>query len=276
MDETTERIVAYYDSLGVNEWHRLPGTRRGQVSLEIHQRFLAENIQPGFRVLEIGAGPGRFTISLAELGARVVVTDLSPVQLDLNREYVSEADAEGAVEDRYLLDIKDTSRFADQEFDAVVAYGGPFSYVFESAPETLVGLLRIGGVLVASVMSTLGTWRFFLNDVINQAQAVGQDANDTVINSGDLRHLGTDQSHVCKMYRWSELKALVEDSSGEVLSASASNFASATDEETLERIASVPDHWRRFIEHEVRDCRESGALDGGTHILFSARAIELS
>ena len=153
----------------------------------------------------------------------------------------------------------------------MVAYGGPFSYVFENAQETLTGLLRIGSVVVASVMSTLGSWRFFLNDIITTASEIGQDRNDAVINTGDIRHLGTDQPHVCKMYRWSELMALVHESGGEVLSASASNFASATDEETLERIAAVPDDWRRFIEHEVRACREPGALDGGTHLLFAAR-----
>lgn len=274
MDETTERIVAYYDALGVNEWHRLPATRRGQVSLEIHRRFLGEIIEPGFRVLEIGAGPGRFTIALAELGARVVVTDLSPVQLDLNRKYVAVAEMEAAVEDRYLLDIKDTSRLADGEFDAVVAYGGPFSYVFENSQQTMAGLLRIGSVVVASVMSTLGTWRFFLNDIINEMNELGPDVNDAVLETGDLRLLGTNQPHVCKMYRWAELKALVEATGGEILTASASNFASATDEPTLERIATVPGYWRRFLEHEVNACREPGALDGGTHILFSARSME--
>lgn len=199
MDETTDRIRVYYDTLGENEWHRLLGSRRGQVSLEVHRRFLAEFIRPGFRVLEIGAGPGRFTIALAELGTTVVVTDLSPVQLELNRRFVAEAGVEDAVEDRFLLDIGDTVRFADREFDAVVAYGGPFSYVFENAEETLTGLLRIGSVVVASVMSTLGSWRFFLDDIVDEASEIEQERLDAFINMGDLRHYDTGQPHVCKM-----------------------------------------------------------------------------
>ena len=43
---------------------------------------------PGY-VLEVGAGPGRFTIQLAELGAVVTVVDISPKQIDLNREHVT-------------------------------------------------------------------------------------------------------------------------------------------------------------------------------------------
>jgi SAM-dependent methyltransferase len=109
-------------------------------------------------VLEIGAGPGRFTLTLARLGARITVTDLSPVQLELNARYVSAAGAraEGAVERRELLDVCDVSRHPDGAFDAVVALGGPLSYAFDRADEALAGLLRItrpGGPVVASVMS---------------------------------------------------------------------------------------------------------------------------
>ncbi len=271
MDETTRRSAEWYDDLGETEWHRLVATRRGQISFEVHRRFLAEAVRPGMRVLEIGAGPGRFTIQLAELGATVVVTDISPVQLELNRRHVAEGGAEAAVEDRLLLDVRDTSRFGDDEFDVVVAYGGPLSYVFEDAGTATAGLLRVGGVLVASVMSLLGSWRLFLRGAIKEAEEAGQDRNDLVLSTGDLRHFGFADKHVTKLYRWAELRALIEASGGEVVQASASNFMSATDEETLELLASVPDHWRRFVEHEVRACREPGALDGGTHILCSAR-----
>ncbi|MGH8996124.1 MAG: hypothetical protein ACRDYB_08885, partial [Acidimicrobiales bacterium] len=53
--------------------------------------------------------------------------------------------------------------------------------------------------------------------------------------------------------------------------ASASNWASMADQEVVAGIEAEPDHWRRFVEHEVIACREPGALDGGTHIVFAAR-----
>ena len=58
--------------------------------------------------------------------------------------------------------VTESARFADGEFDVVVAYGGPLSYAFEQVDEALTGLFRIvrpGGMVVASVMSLLGTWR---------------------------------------------------------------------------------------------------------------------
>jgi SAM-dependent methyltransferase len=192
----------YYDDLGEEEWHRLARDLPGRVSFEVHRRFLARFVRPGHRVLEVGAGPGRFTTVLADLGAQIVVTDFSPVQLELNRVYVGRTASEEAVEARELLDVCDTSRYDDGEFDVVLAYGGPLSYAFERTEEALRGLRRIttpDGVVVASVMSALGTWRHLLAGAVEVAAKVGEDANDAVLCTGDLRFAGA--RHVCQMFR---------------------------------------------------------------------------
>jgi len=120
--DVVARVRRYYDALGEDEWTRLTKNVRGRVSLEIHRRFLRRFVTSGARVLEVGAGPGRFTLELAALGARVVVTDVSEVQLALNEAHLRGTDAEHHVEGRELLDVCDTSRYAD---GAVVAFGGP-------------------------------------------------------------------------------------------------------------------------------------------------------
>src|SRR5580693_5548867 len=158
-----EAMREFYDELGEAEWGRLVDSPRGRVSFEVHRRFLTRYIEPGSRVLEIGAGPGRFTLELAQIGASIVVTDFSEVQLAFNRVHVGDTEAERAVESRAIVDVCDTSRYSDGEFDAVVAFGGPLSYAFEAAGGALADLLRItrpGGPVVASVMSLLGSWRF--------------------------------------------------------------------------------------------------------------------
>ncbi|ACZ30629.1 Methyltransferase type 12 [Xylanimonas cellulosilytica DSM 15894] len=267
-----EATRAYYDQFGDAEWNRLAKDVAGRVSLEVHRRFLARFIRPGSRVLEIGAGPGRFTTELAALSATVVVTDISSVQLDLNKRYVGATDAEAAVEARELLDVCDVSRFNDGEFDAVVAYGGPLSYAFEETESALRGLLRItaaGGVVVGSVMSMLGTWRHALPGVVQVAAAFGEDVNDEVLATGDLRHLAG-AAHVCKMFRARELGDLLTVAGGRTLAMSASNWASLGDADVLKGLEADPDRWARFLNHEVAACAEPGAVDGGTHLLFAA------
>ena len=269
--ESIESVRRYYDALAEKEWDRLTATVRGRVSLEVHRGFLRRFVRPGWRVLEVGAGPGRFTFELAALGASVVVTDVSEVQLGLNQTRLKGTNAERSVERRELLDVCDSSRYADGEFDAVVAFGGPLSYAFERTEEAMRGLLRIiraEGIVVASVMSLLGGWRYFLRAIT----ALSDEANDKVLRTGDLRHVASDPGeHICQMFRWSDLEALVERSGGEITDGSASNWASLGDAESLARLEADAKRWERFIAHEVAACAEPGARDGGTHMLFAAR-----
>jgi len=266
-----QKMRSYYDEFGHTEWERLEKNISGRVSLEVHRQFLTRFISHGDRVLEVGAGPGRFTLELIEIGARIAVTDFSPVQLELNRVRLADSTQ---VESWEILDVCDTSEYSDGEFDAVVAFGGPLSYAFENIDEAVAGLFRIvrpGGVVVASVMSLLGTWRHVLEDTILVAETFGDDANDAILRTGDLRRIGG--AHVCQMFRASDITALVERCGGEVLAMSASNWASLDKPEALASMESVPDRWRRFLEHEVAACAEPGALDGGTHLLFAARSV---
>lgn len=262
----------FYDRYGEIEWTRLESSIPGRVSLVVHRRFLEEFVEREDHVLEIGAGPGRFTIELANLGAHVSVTDFSPVQLELHAQHVAGTDVERAVVSRELLDICDTSRYPDSTFDVVLAFGGPLSYAFDEANEAFTGLLRItkpGGVIIASVMSLLGSWRYFLRGVVEDTKVAGEAANDLVLTTGDLRHFAA--PHVCRMFRAGDVKKMIADCGGEVLAMSASNWASLGDVDALSELESDPARWQNFLEHEIRACREPGTLDGGTHLLFAAR-----
>ncbi len=276
-EESVAAVRAFFDRLADAEWDRLASDVAGRVSSHVHGHFLEQFVFPGMRVLEIGAGPGRFTIALARIGARITVTDISPVQLSLNARHVGDALAETAVEARHLLDVCDVSSFADGEFDAVVAFGGPLSYAFERAEEALVGLLRItrkGGPIVASVMSTLGSYRHLLGSVVEIGEEFGEDANDRILATGDLREIqppGSGQ-HLCRMFRFRDVQALVAGAGGSLIGASASNWASLGDKAVLERIAADPSRWARFLDREAELCSEPGAVDGGTHLLFAAEA----
>jgi SAM-dependent methyltransferase len=269
-------VRRYFDALGVAEWDRHDASLSTRVSLEVHRRFLARWVSAGSRVLEIGAGPGRFTVELARLGARIVVTDISPIQLDLNARFVAEAGCEAAVERREEADICDLSRYAVHEFDMVLAYGGPLSYAFDAAGEALSGLLRIVGTdqpVVASVMSTLGSYRHFLPAVVKVMDEFGGQASDRILTTGDLRETQPPrQGHSCRMFRWSQLQELVRDAGAHIAAASASNWASLGDPAALQQLAGSPDRWHRFFDQEAAMCAEPGALDGGTHILFAAIA----
>jgi ubiquinone/menaquinone biosynthesis C-methylase UbiE len=261
-----------FDARAAGEWGRFDKQLSGRVSLELHKQFLAEYVRRGDRVLDAGAGPGRFTIELAQLGARVVVGDVSPVMLDLNTEKVAEAGLEDHVESRELLDIVDLSRFPDESFDAVVCFGGPLSYVRERAPAAARELSRVtqpGGYLLASVMSKIGVHRIWLEDILGRiADEHSVEATDQVFRTGELTGELND-GHAMHLYTDAELRELLERSGCEVLASAAANFITArrSDLELNEVRQAV------LVEWDLLASREPGAVDGGTHIIAVARRI---
>ncbi|HEX8771144.1 MAG TPA: class I SAM-dependent methyltransferase [Acidimicrobiales bacterium] len=273
MDEgDASGVKRYFDELGEKEWDRLEIDLRSRVSLEMHRRFLRRWVLPGKRVLEVGAGPGRFTIELARLGCRVVASDISGVQLDLNKRHVADASLSDQVESWRCLDVRDMSELATWSFDAVVAYGGPLSYVFEDVPRALAECLRVvapGGPVVASVMSLPGSARFFLESFPPTIRAVGLETFERFLNVGDQRMIEAAGAHACQMFSWADVQDIARGVGAEVLGATASNWLSLGSAAALEMLAAEATWWEHFLDWEESLSSQAGAIDGGTHLLFA-------
>jgi SAM-dependent methyltransferase len=254
-------IAGFFDEYGEREWERLERTPMDRVNFEVHKRLLDEHVRAGDRVLEVGAGPGRFTLELARLGARIVVGDVSPRQLQVHRERTAEV--EPLIEARVLLDIVDLSRYDDGEFDVALAYGGPISYVLERADDAIAELLRVtkrGGRVLFSVMPLLGAARTFFHMFRELIDEHGWDESVAKVFETGILTGGLNQQHVMKLYRWREVESLLARHPCRVLAASAANFLVIGHEEDFAR----DDRW---LELEVAACREPGVLDAGTHIV---------
>jgi len=222
-------------------------------------------------VLDAGAGRGRFTVELARLGAKVHVGDISPTEVELNRRHVTEAGHAAAVVASEVLDVCDLSRFDTGQFDGVVCFGGPLSYVRSRADLAMGELVRVskpGGYVLLSVMSTLGAMRAFLPSVIDEDRRFGAEHTEGIFTTGDLER-ATNGGHEMHMFRWSELAALCEGH-GEIVSVSAANYLTAG--QPLDLLNGLsPTEWERLVSLELRLCREPGVLDAGTHIVVALR-----
>lgn len=264
-------VAAFFDEYGYEEWERHDKSPAGRVGFAVHVDFLTEFVRPGDLVLDAGAGPGRFTIELARLGARVHVGDLSPGQLELNREKVAQAGHADAVVAREVMDICELSHLASGTFDVVVCFGGPLSYARDRAPDALAELARItrpGGHVLVSVMSTLGAMRAFLPAVIDEHRRFGPDHTERIFLTGKLDR-DTNRGHEMCMFRWAEIAGLCAPH-GEVVTAAATNFLTAGADPVLVDELS-DDEWQQVMSWERRLCREPGVLDAGTHILVALR-----
>jgi SAM-dependent methyltransferase len=269
-----KHIERFYDDYGEREWERLTQRPDQVVNFHIHGHFLQRFVKPGDRVLEAGAGPGRFTLELVQLGAKVTVGDISPRQLELNQQKMREAGVAEQIAAWHPLDITDLSQYPSESFDSVVCYGGPLSYVFEHADTALNEMLRVtrpGGFVLLSVMSLLGSTRATLPPILGLARVHGVNAVDQVTATGDL--LGDiNNGHRCHMFRWSELKAMLQRQGCTIEAAAASGCLAPGQADALQAVMeNEPDLWERFLAWELDLCQEDGAIDGGTHIIAVVR-----
>lgn len=274
-DYDAQAIAQYFDAFGAREWERLVRTPADEVSLHVHTQLLTKHLRPGQRVLEIGAGAGRFTHVLASLGATIVVADISPVQIELNRRFAAEYGFDRAVESWQQADICDLAPWADGSFDAIVAYGGPFSYVLDRRDGALAECLRVlrpGGLLFLSVMSLWGTAHANLAGVLS----VPVPANRLITATGNItpETFPDRPGHSMHLFRGGELRNWLQAAGLTVLALSASSCLSPAWNEVLSSIRSDPEAWAELLRMEVEASEDESCLGMGTHVIAVARKPE--
>ncbi len=151
-----EDVRGYYDEFGEREWSRLEDPADGAVEFAVTCHALAAYLPSAGRVLDLGGGPGRYALWLAEHGYRVVLADLSPTLLAIARAKVAASTAGERIEAIVEADACDLSRWPDGAFDAVLALG-PFYHFPEPADRNraaaeLHRVLRPGGVAFVALM----------------------------------------------------------------------------------------------------------------------------
>lgn len=197
-----------------------------------------------------------------------MVADLSTKQLALNREAAQVRGFAPSVEKWLQLDICDLGTLATESFDGVVAFGGPFSYVFDLRDRALAEcarVLRPGGYLLLSVMSLWGT----LHRHLAAVRDLPRSAIREMIATGDLTpETDPDSKHHCHMFRASELRSFL-DRPGLVLQHLSASSALSTGVDSA--FVTAPVNWEALIECERVACTDPGYVDAGTHLLAAVR-----
>jgi SAM-dependent methyltransferase len=253
------RTAEYFDDYGEREWKRFEdGTTPGP-SAAIHTQMLEGYVQPGDRVLDAGAGPGRFTLELLRLGAHVTALDISPGQLELLRTRVPDVEA-------VLGDITDLSRFGDDTFDVTVCYGGPLSYVVDRAERAVAELARVtrpGGHVLVSVMGFGGPVIHFAPILVELARRDGVAKSQEIVRTGVLPE-GEGYGHLAmRLYLWEELEELLS-SHGEVVDGAAAGVLPHLEVEEPEIRALLQ-------EFEERLAYDPGSRSCGEHLIGVVR-----
>lgn len=155
MREETETIRAYYNADPLKEWDRLK--KKHPYEKYITTRMMDRYIHPGSAILDIGGGPGHYSIHYARQGHAVTLLDLSDENVRFAKKKARQYGVKIAALQGNALDL---SRFPDESFDAVFLMGPLYHLMNEESRMKAIQeanrVLKPGGNLFSSFILMFG------------------------------------------------------------------------------------------------------------------------
>lgn len=144
------KIENYYDEY--DEWSRL---ERHKVEFEVTKKYFDKYIPHNSKVLDIGGGPGRYSIYLASKGCKVTLLDLTKKHIEIAKE---KADLYGVDLERYIHgNALELSSYNLEQFDVILLMGPLYHLTKYEDRKKVVNdalkLLKAGGIIIASFIS---------------------------------------------------------------------------------------------------------------------------
>ena len=151
MSKRIDIVSSFYASY--DEDSRVESSRQGQLEYLTTMEYIHRHASAGDKLLEIGAGTGRYSIALAGEGFRVTALELVEENLTVLRRnggHLPNLDS-------YQGDALDLSRFRDGEFDMTLVLG-PMYHLYaptdvQTAIREAIRVTKPGGVLLFAFLS---------------------------------------------------------------------------------------------------------------------------
>ncbi|MDQ8738456.1 class I SAM-dependent methyltransferase [Paenibacillus sp. LHD-38] len=163
MADSVEIVKKFYDETVHYEWDRLD---RHKVEYELSKRYMNRYIKPNDSVLDLGGGPGKYSLYLSELGCDVTLADLSQNNVDFAMNKAQEFELPL---NSICIDSRDLSAFEDGHFDHVLCMGPMYHLKEENdrvktINECLKKLKPNGTLFVAFVSSFSFVWDYLISN----------------------------------------------------------------------------------------------------------------
>lgn len=162
-DPIKAEIERYYNSTVETEWSRLDWHK---MEFTIVWRTLQEFIQPRSVILDVGGGPGRYSLELAKNGHHVTLLDLSEANIGYAKQKSRELGI--SLNDYVHGNALDLSRFGDNTFDVCLLMG-PLYHLIDGedrnqAVQEAVRVLKPGGALFATFVTRFAFLLYMIKD----------------------------------------------------------------------------------------------------------------
>lgn len=260
MPTRTEIVRGFYDR--ADEDRRLQSSRHGQLEYLTTMALIHRFADARSKVLEVGAGTGRYSIALAKEGLDVTAVELVESNLAVLRKNSSGIGNLRA----FRGDATDLSRFADGTFDVTLSFG-PMYHLYEPeevdrAIDEAVRVTRPGGVLLFAFLSVFG---ILYANYFQGNWAAGQEENFT--DDYRVKHF---REQLFTGYDVEEFEQLFRDKPVERITTAGTDGLLEAIEERPD--FSIPDEdFGAFAQWYLAFCEKRELLGATNHLLYICR-----
>ena len=260
MSKRIDIISGFYG--GIDEDSRLTGSRHGQLEYATAMHYIRRHAEAGCRILEIGAGTGRYSIALAKAGYAVTAVELVESNLAILKQNSAGLSGLTALQG----DATDLSRFADNTF-AVTLLFGPMYHLYDPrdvhrALDEAIRVTRPGGVILTAFLSVHA---ILFNNYLNGHLLAGLEENFGA--DGRVRHF---EEQLFTGYDIAEFEALFAGKPvHHLVTAAADNILELAEERR--DFALSDEEFAAFAAHHLATCEIRELLGCSSHLLHICR-----
>ncbi len=161
MKPTIEAVKKYYNETAAQEWERIAGRPEFIITCRYMDRYIA----PREKVLDIGGGPGRYSIRLAEKGCDVFLMDLAEENVGFAKKT---AEKKGLKLRAVCGNACEADRLISENFDHILLMGPMYHLLDEEdrvrAVDASLKLLKPGGTIFVSFINAIAGMIFAMRE----------------------------------------------------------------------------------------------------------------
>jgi ubiquinone/menaquinone biosynthesis C-methylase UbiE len=145
-------IVDYYNQF--DEWGRLD---REPIEFLVNWHYMRSSLPAHGHIVDIGAGPGKYAMALAQHGYEVTLADLTPRLVDIAKDKAEQLGLAEQFRGFQVADATDLSQYADEAFDAALMLGPLYHLQLDAdrsrAAKELHRITKHGGLVFVAFMT---------------------------------------------------------------------------------------------------------------------------
>ncbi|WP_051348720.1 class I SAM-dependent methyltransferase [Peribacillus kribbensis] len=263
------KVISYYNQY--DEWGRLD---REPVEFQVNWHYIKKHLPEKGRVLDNGAGPGKYSMKIAEEGYKVTLTDLTPRLVEIAERKAGELQLTGQFEGFYTADARDLHMLKDEQFDASLMLGPMYHLQDEMdrehAVQELHRVTKESGIVFVAFMPRI---RHALTSLLHPENWKPNNSMDQInefMSTGCFNHQDDGRFTGAYYFNIDEIKPFMDAHGFEALSLLGSNAGTIL----------TPEHWdywrnkgeaEKVIQFIKEQAADPSILGISSHLLYIGR-----